>query len=236
MPKINIAVDGHSSCGKSTTSRLLARRLSYKYIDTGAMYRAVTLYLLRHGIDWNDPVALAEALDDIRIDFSYSEAGGNRTWLNGEDVEEAIRSMEVSSKVSEVSTVSAIRRKLVEQQQAIAEGKGVVMDGRDIGSVVLPDAELKVFMTASIEARTGRRWKELRDKGREITREEVQRNLEHRDHIDSTREDSPLMQAGDALLLDTSGMTIEEQTEWIIRKVEALLKAGDDSVPSRTNI
>lgn len=221
-PKINIAIDGYSSCGKSTTSKLLAARLHYKYIDTGAMYRAVTLYFLRNNIDWNDDVSLQAALEDIRIDFRAGSSG-NRTLLNGRDVEEDIRSMEVSQQVSAVSAVSAVRRMLVEQQRAIADEKGVVMDGRDIGTVVLPDAELKIFMSATPEIRAMRRYLELKDKGMEVGIDAVLANLQERDRIDSTREDSPLRQADDALLLDTSEHSIETQTEWIYARAMEII-------------
>lgn len=219
---INIAIDGHSSCGKSSTSKRLAKKIGYKYIDTGAMYRAVTYYLLVNQIDWNDAEALSAALPKIDINFRLDNQQQNRTMLNGIDVEEAIRTMDVSNKVSEVSAISAIRKMLVEQQQKIAQDKGVVMDGRDIGTVVLPNAELKVFMTASLKVRTARRWHELKQKGLDITLDEVQKNLCHRDHIDSNREDSPLKQAVDAILLDTSDLTLEGQIDWIYDKVQAL--------------
>ncbi len=213
MKKINIAIDGHSSCGKSSTAKLLASRLKYKYIDTGAMYRAVTYYLLMNNIDWHNHSLLSEILEQIEVDFAVNENGENRTLLNGKDVEAEIRTMKISNHVSEVSTISSIRKKLVQQQQQIAKRKGVVMDGRDIGTVVLPNAELKIFMTASIAVRTERRW--LEAKGIGLTKEEVQKNLEHRDHIDSSREDSPLKQAEDAVLLDNSNMSLDQQLEFI---------------------
>lgn len=221
--KINIAIDGYSSCGKSSTSKKLAKKLHYKYVDTGAMYRAVTYYLLQHKIDWNNDAELEKTLPNIHINFQLNEKKENRTILNGEDVEEAIRSMEVSKCVSEVSTISSIRKILVEQQQKIAIDKGMVMDGRDIGTVVLPNAHLKVFMTASIEVRTKRRWLELHAKGVELTYEEVKNNLEHRDLVDSTRLDSPLKQATDALLLDTSDMQLDEQVDWIYVKALSII-------------
>ncbi|MEZ5008051.1 MAG: (d)CMP kinase [Chitinophagales bacterium] len=221
--KINIAIDGYSSCGKSSTSKKLAKKLHYKYVDTGAMYRAVTYYLLQHKIDWNNEVELEKALPNIHINFQLNDKKENRTILNGEDVEEAIRTMEVSKCVSEVSTISSIRKVLVEQQQKIAIDKGMVMDGRDIGTVVLPNAHLKVFMTASIEVRTKRRWLELQAKGVDLTYEEIRNNLEHRDLIDSTRLDSPLKQASDALLLDTSEMQLDEQVNWIYVKALSII-------------
>ncbi|MCP4120808.1 MAG: (d)CMP kinase [Bacteroidetes bacterium] len=222
MKKINIAIDGHSSCGKSTTSKNLAKKLEYKYVDTGAMYRAVTLYFMNHSVNVSDEECVKRALSEIKLDFLVDEKG-NRTLLNGKDVEAEIRTMEVSNMVSEVSTISIVRKKLVEFQQEIADSKGVVMDGRDIGSIVLPVAELKVFMTASVEARGNRRWLELKERGMHISVEDVKANLEHRDHIDSSRADSPLVQAEDALLLDTSDMTLEEQTNWIYDKVKGLI-------------
>jgi cytidylate kinase len=224
MKKINIAIDGHSSCGKSTTSKMLAARLKYKYIDTGAMYRAVTYYLLINDIDWHNHSLLSEILEQIEVDFVVNEKGENRTLLNGKEVEAEIRTMKISNVVSEVSTISSIRKKLVQQQQQIAKRKGVVMDGRDIGTVVLPDAELKIFMTASIAARTERRWLELREKGVGLTKEEVQKNLEHRDYIDSSRADSPLKQAKDAILLDNSNLNLEQQLEFIYNLVQEKLK------------
>jgi cytidylate kinase len=224
MKKINIAIDGHSSCGKSTTSKMLAARLKYKYIDTGAMYRAVTYYLLINDIDWHNHSLLSEILEQIEVDFVVNEKGENRTLLNGKEVEAEIRTMKISNVVSEVSTISSIRKKLVQQQQQIAKRKGVVMDGRDIGTVVLPDAELKIFMTASIAARTERRWLELREKGVGLTKEEVQKNLEHRDYIDSSRADSPLKQAKDAILLDNSNLNLEQQLEFIYDLVQEKLK------------
>lgn len=225
MKKINIAIDGHSSCGKSTTSKILARKLAYKYIDTGAMYRAVTLYMIENDIDFKDEEVLMDTLPKIQVDFRMDPEKGNRTTLNGRDVEDDIRTMKVSALVSPVSTIPSVRRKLVEQQQVIAAGKGVVMDGRDIGTVVLPNAELKVFMTASLEARAKRRWEELKRKGQDISLEEVSRNLSERDRIDSGREDSPLKMADDAILLDTTGITIEDQTAWLEKKVALVLES-----------
>jgi cytidylate kinase len=221
--KINIAIDGHSSCGKSSTSKLLAARLHYKYIDTGAMYRAVTLYILENGVNGEDEHELAHALDSIEIDFRLAGDSGSRTILNGRDVEEAIRTMEVSGNVSAVSTISAVRRKLVEQQREIARGKGVVMDGRDIGTVVLPDAELKVFMTAAIEVRAERRYLELQQNGVHTSLSAVMENLAERDRIDSSREDSPLRKADDAIVLDTSGHTLKSQTDWLYERAMALI-------------
>lgn len=208
--KIIVAIDGHSSCGKSTLARDLARVLGYAYIDSGAMYRAVTLFFLDKGIDWTDPEAVAKALQDIHIEFRATQAG-NQTLLNGVLVEEDIRSMRVSDYVSPVSAISAVRRAMVAQQQLMSRQRGVVMDGRDIGTVVFPDAELKIFLTASTEVRVRRRYDELLAKGINISPEEVRANLFDRDRIDSTREDSPLKQAEDARILDNTQLGREEQ-------------------------
>lgn len=210
--KIIVAVDGQSSCGKSTLARDLARALGYLYIDSGAMYRAVTLYFLENGVDWTDPQAVAAALKEIEIEFRASDKG-NQTMLNGVLVEEAIRSMRVSDHVSLVSAISAVRRDMVAQQQRMGVQKGVVMDGRDIGTVVFPEAELKIFLTASVNERVRRRYDELKAKGIETSREEVKRNLLERDRIDSTREDSPLRKAPDARELDNTRLSREEQAE-----------------------
>lgn len=218
MKKITIAIDGHSSCGKSTLAKALAARLGYAYVDSGAMYRAVTLYFLEHRIDYEDPEAVRRALPGIRIHFEYHD-GSNRTYLNGRDVEEPIRSMEVSALVSPVAAISEVRRAMVAQQRKMGEQKGIVMDGRDIGSVVFPDAELKIFLTASTEERTRRRYYELRAKGKKISREEVKANLEMRDRIDSTRADSPLIQAPDAEVIDNTHLTPDEQLQAAIELV-----------------
>ena len=210
--KITIAIDGHSACGKSTLAKDLAKELNYIYIDSGAMYRAVTLFLLQNNIPISSEYITPEILQKIHITFQQVNKK-NHTFLNGTDVEDAIRSMEVSNVVSEVAAISAIRRFLVKQQQLLGEVKGIVMDGRDIGTVVFPDAELKLFMTASTEVRAQRRLKELTEKGKNTTLEQVKANLQHRDHIDSTREDSPLRKAEDAIVLDNSNLTPKEQIE-----------------------
>ena len=225
--KIIIALDGHSSCGKSTLARSLAKTLSYSYIDSGAMYRAVTLYFLQNDIDINDPDAVKKALDLIEIRFE-NRNGQNRTILNGEDVEDAIRQMAVSNFVSPVAAISAVRRAMVQQQQVMGTEKGIVMDGRDIGTVVFPDAELKIFLTASLEERTRRRYFELKNRGQEITIEEVQKNLSERDHIDSTRADSPLKQAEDALVLDNTNLDPEETLKKVLEMVEGYLAAKEN--------
>ncbi|MBP5560927.1 MAG: (d)CMP kinase [Muribaculaceae bacterium] len=218
--KITIAIDGFSSSGKSTMAKQLAKTIGYAYIDTGAMYRAVTLYALDHDMIHDDEVdveALTAALDDIVITFGVGKDGASFTCLNGRDVEREIRSMRVSDKVSLVAAIGAVRRAMVRQQQAMGRDKGIVMDGRDIGTVVFPDAEMKVFVNASAETRARRRYDELRAKGdTEITYEEVLANVQERDHIDSTREESPLRRADDAVDLDNSTMTIDEQNQWML--------------------
>ena len=217
--RITIAIDGHSSCGKSTMAKALAKRIGYAYIDTGAMYRAVTLYCLELGMIDGDKVnkpRLRRHMPKIEISFKVNEEGKSDTWLNGRNVENDIRGMEVSNKVSLVSAIGFVRRAMVEQQQAMGRNKGIVMDGRDIGTVVFPDAELKVFITASAQVRAERRYKELQSKGDTTTTfEEVLANVQERDRIDSTRKESPLRQAEDALLLDNSNLTIDEQNEWL---------------------
>ena len=219
MDKITIAIDGFSSCGKSTLARGLASRLGYTYIDSGAMYRAVTLFFLRHNISLENEEQASQALAAIDISFG----AGNRTLLNGEDVENEIRQMEVSNFVSQVSAIPAVRRAMVRQQQAMGRGKGIVMDGRDIGTVVFPKAELKIFLTANPEKRARRRYEELINKGVKSSMEEVRRNLRHRDQIDSTREDSPLRRADGAAVIDNTHLTRDEQLEYA---VELALSAG----------
>ena len=220
MKKISIAIDGHSSCGKSTMAKALARRIGYVYVDTGAMYRAVTLYAMRAGIidaDGNiDTERLTAAMPDIRITFRFNpDTERPDTYLNGELVEQEIRTIAVSSHVSPIAALPFVREALVEQQQQMGRQGGIVMDGRDIGTVVLPDAELKIFVTASAQVRAERRYKELQEKGMPADFDEILRNVEERDYIDSHREVGPLRQADDALLLDNSHMTIAEQDEWL---------------------
>ncbi len=216
MKKIIIAIDGYSACGKSTTAREVARHLGYVYGDSGAMYRAVTYYLLQNKVPLDDPQALQQALEQINLSFKRDEEGNLQTWLNGENVEAAIRSMAVSERVSTVAAIPAVRRAMVKIQRKLGENKGLVMDGRDIGTVVFPEAELKVFMTAKPEIRAQRRLKELQAKGINATLEEVMANLAERDHKDTTRADSPLKKAADAIEIDNSFMTFEEQVEKII--------------------
>ena len=223
--KIIIAIDGHSSSGKSTMAKDLAREIGYIYIDTGAMYRAVTLYCLRKGYIQGDTIqeeALKADLDQMDISFRYNaETGRPDTYLNGEKVEKEIRSMEVADKVSLIAALGFVRRAMVAKQQEMGKAKGIVMDGRDIGTVVFPDAELKVFVTASPEVRARRRLEELQAKGEQTTYEEVLANVKKRDYIDSTRKESPLRQAPDALVLDNSEMTIPEQMKWLRDQFEA---------------
>lgn len=216
---ITIAIDGFSSSGKSTMAKKLAKTIGYAYIDTGAMYRAVTLYCLRNGLfdgDRLDTERLEAALPDINITFGVDADGKTQTMLNGEVVEQEIRRMEVSSKVSIVAAVGSVRRALVKQQQAMGKQKGIVMDGRDIGTVVFPDAEMKVYVDASPETRARRRYEELRVKGDSVTYEDVLANVCERDRIDTTRAESPLRKADNAVVLDNSNMTIAEQDKWLL--------------------
>ncbi|MCS7003893.1 MAG: (d)CMP kinase [Cytophagales bacterium] len=221
MKKINIAIDGYAGCGKSSTAKEVAKRLNYIYVDTGAMYRAVTFYLLGTNVDLNNESQVEALLPYIHLSFEKNpESGKLEVYLNNEPVEPFIRSMEVSNKVSEVSALGVVRRFLVEQQKKIAQGGGIVMDGRDIGTVVLPDAELKIFMFSDIEVRAKRRQTELLEKGEFVSLEEIIENLQKRDLIDTTRAESPLRKAEDAIELDTSCTTMEEQIEQILRWAE----------------
>ncbi len=217
---IIIAVDGHSSCGKSTVAKQVARAIGIAYIDTGAMYRAVTLFALRHGLmDGNQPNALAieQHLNEVHISFDFDQqAGRNTTFLNDENVEDQIRNMEVSSHVSAVSAIPAVRAKLTEWQRQMAQSKSVIMDGRDIGTAVFPNADLKIFMTARPEVRAQRRYDELKDKGQDANLQDILQNVVDRDRQDSTRFVSPLRQADDAVVLDNSDITREEQYDFII--------------------
>ena len=215
MKRIIIAIDGYSSCGKSTLAKALAKSLHYAYVDTGAMYRAVTLYLLENDVDINDLAEVREALTKIEIHFERT-AKGNHVFLNGQDVETQIRTMRVSEMVSPVSTISDVRRALVAQQKRMGRRKGIVMDGRDIGTVVFPEAELKIFLTADTDIRTQRRFNEMKARGEETDFEVVRNNLTERDLIDSNRADSPLRQANDAILIDNSYMTPDEQLQTVL--------------------
>ena len=224
--KIIIAIDGHSSCGKSTMAKSLAQRLGYVYIDTGAMYRVVTLVSLPNGWIENkvpDTQKIIDGLKNIKITFQWDEeVGKNTTFLNGENVEDEIRQLEVSENVSPISTIAEVRHEMVRQQRENGKNKGIVMDGRDIGTVVFPDAELKIFMTASPEIRAQRRFLELTEKGENVNFEEILANVEGRDKIDSTRAVSPLKQADDALILDNSELTREQQLAWAVNKVKEI--------------
>lgn len=226
--KINIALDGYSACGKSTLAQALAKTLHYDYVDSGAMYRAMTLYALRNNFNEQNLHLLKSQLAHIKIECEYSEHG-NITLLNDENVTDLIRTPAIQNLVSQVSTIPEVRRFLVLQQQSMALNGGVVMDGRDIGSKVLPKAELKIFMTADIEVRVERRLKELVDKGIIIDREEIKQNLSFRDHIDSTREDSPLLQTADAKVLDNSTMTPEAQLKVVLNWVNEVLNQSNRS-------
>lgn len=226
--KITIAIDGHSSCGKSTLAKSLARELGYIYIDSGAMYRAVTLYALRKGWIVNgqpDRQKVISGLNNIFITFQWDDkTEKNTTFLNGENIEEEIRQLAVSQNVSPISTIAEVRSEMVKQQRENGKNKGIVMDGRDIGTVVFPDAELKIFMTASPEIRSQRRYVELKEKGLDVDYNEILQNVEERDTIDSGREVSPLRKADDALVLDNSHLTREEQLQWSLNKVEERIK------------
>jgi len=214
MKKIVIAIDGWSSCGKSTMARQLAKKLNYIFIDSGAMYRAITLYFLRNNVDIQDEAQIERALSDVKLSFQLNPVtGNNEIWLNEENVDALIREIKVAEKVSEVAALRQVREFAVAQQRTIGYEKGIVMDGRDIGSVVFPNAELKIFMTADPEIRVQRRLKELQVKNPGITIDEVRTNLASRDHIDSTRTISPLRQPEDAVVLDNSFLTPEQQLE-----------------------
>lgn len=226
--KIIIAVDGYSSSGKSSMARALASAIGYRYIDSGAMYRAVTLWAMRHGMVESGNVdvdALVMALPEIRINFRPNPDGTQSTMLNDEDVESEIRRMEVSNNVSQVAVIPEVRHRLVALQQDFGREKGIVMDGRDIGTTVFPDAEMKVFVSASPRTRAERRYKELIDKGVPATFEEVLENVVKRDHIDETREESPLRKADDASVLDNSEMSVGEQNEWLLSLFNSIVNA-----------
>lgn len=230
MKKITIAIDGYSSCGKSTMARALAKAVGYVYVDTGAMYRAVTLHAMRQGLIAADGTVneeeLVKALPHIHISFTlHPETGAPLCHLNGENVEPLIRSLQVSQHVSPVAAIAAVRQAMVEQQQAMGRNKGVVMDGRDIGTVVFPHAELKIFVTASPQVRAQRRYDELRAKGEEAQLDDILANVQQRDYIDTHRATSPLTQAPDALVLDNGQMTIEEQNAWLMQQFERVTSA-----------
>ena len=223
MKKIVIAIDGHSSCGKSTMAKALARKIGYVYVDTGAMYRAVTLYALRHGmIDAEgrvDEQTLEASMDQVKVSFTLNaETRIPETCLNGENVEHDIRGMEVSAHVSAIAALPFVRRVMEAQQKAMGRDKGIVMDGRDVGTVLFPDAELKIFVTATAEVRARRRYNELQAKGMDADYDEILKNVHQRDYIDSHREVSPLRKADDALELDNSNITLQQQDEWLMQR------------------
>ena len=230
MRKITIAIDGYSSCGKSTMAKDLAREIGYIYVDTGAMYRSVTLFAMRNNLFNEDGSIktdeLKSRMNEINISFKLnSETGRPDTYLNGELVEKEIRSMDVSARVSKIAALPFVREALVAQQQAMGKEKGIIMDGRDIGTVVFPDAELKIFVTASAEVRAQRRYDELKAMGMPADFDDILKNVKERDYIDSHRETSPLRKADDALELDNSHMTIEEQKAWLMARYQE--KAGE---------
>ena len=225
MKKITIAIDGFSSCGKSTMAKELAKKIGYIYVDTGAMYRSVTLFAMRHGLFNADGSvktdALKQQMSNIDITFKFNEkAGRPDTYLNGECVEKAIRTLEVSNHVSPIAAIPFVRAAMVARQQRMGRDKGIVMDGRDIGTTVFPEAELKVFVTASAEVRAQRRYDELKEKGMPANFDDILKNVQERDYIDSHREVSPLRKAADAIELDNSHMTIAEQNDWLMRQVQ----------------
>jgi CMP/dCMP kinase len=225
MGKIVIAIDGYSGCGKSSTAKAVAKILGYTYIDSGAMYRAATLHFLNEKLSPAKQEDVIKGLATLSISFKINpETGLQETYLNGKNVEDEIRSMQISQKVSELATVASIRKELVAQQQRLGRGKGVVMDGRDIGSVVFPDAELKVFMTANLETRAKRRQLELLEKGQTVDLEAIQENLAGRDEVDSSRTESPLLKMKDAVEVDTSNLTFEGQVAQIVRLAKAKIE------------
>lgn len=228
MKKIIIAIDGFSSCGKSTMAKDLAREVGYVYIDSGAMYRTVTLYSIENGVFTNDSIdveKLKKEIKNIHISFRLnSETGRPDTYLNGVNVENKIRTMEVSSKVSPISALDFVREEMVAQQQKMGTEKGIVMDGRDIGTTVFPNAELKIFVTATPEIRAQRRYDELKAKGQEASFDKILENVKQRDHIDQNRSVSPLRKAEDALLLDNSSLTIEQQKTWLAEQFNKIVE------------
>lgn len=234
MKKITIAIDGFSSCGKSTLAKELAKKLSYSYIDTGAMFRAVALYCLRNGLikeDGTKVYKIKEFLDDINVGFKFNEKKGyGEVTLNGENVEEEIRNLTISRIVTKISGIKEVREKLLIVQQDMGKGKGVVLDGRDIGTVVFPDAELKIFMTAETKIRAQRRYNELKGKGHKVTMEEVEENLRLRDHNDTTRDESPLRQAEDAVVIDNTNLTKADQLSMIVALAKARMVEEEEIV------
>jgi len=227
MKKIIVAIDGYSACGKSTTAKAVAKKLGYAYIDTGAMYRAVTLYFIQNFIALTNPAEINKALEAIDISFHRSEkTNANETYLNGLNVEHIIRQMYISDRVSEVSALPEVRRAMVAQQKAMGKRKGLVMDGRDIGTHVFPHAELKIFMTSAMQIRAQRRQQELLQNGQMVSLEAVVENLAHRDYIDTTRKESPLVMAPNALLLDNSYITPEDQVVYVWERAQERIAAA----------
>lgn len=227
LRKIIVAIDGYSSCGKSTTAKRVAAKLGYGYIDTGAMYRAVTLYFLENSLTYTNPKEVERALQHISISFHHNpKTDENETFLNGVNVEKEIRKMYISDQVSEVSTIAEVRHAMVAQQQKMGKRKSIVMDGRDIGTRVFPEAELKIFMTADLDLRAIRRQEELMSKKQMVNLEEIRQNLIHRDQIDTTRKESPLVQAPDAYLIDTSFITVDEQVDTVVNYAQSLILSG----------
>ena len=226
MRKIVIAIDGYSSCGKSTTAKAVAAELGYAYLDTGAMYRAVTLYLLENKIAFDDLPRVEQALRELHVSFKHSRhTNRNELYLDRANREDEIRQMRISNSVSEVSGIAAVRHAMVAQQQRMGRKRGVVMDGRDIGTTVFPDAEVKVFMTADVVVRAQRRQVELAGNGEQVALDDIIENLRKRDHLDSTRVESPLRRAADAVLLDTTHLVIDEQVDFVLERVSAALFA-----------
>ncbi|HEX6172261.1 MAG TPA: (d)CMP kinase [Chitinophagaceae bacterium] len=224
--KIIIAIDGWSSCGKSTLAKELAKELGYLYVDSGAMYRAITLYFLRNHVDWTDKNEVKNALKEISLEFIYNEKSQqSEMHLNGENVEYVIRDLVVAEKVSDVAAIKEVRKFAVEQQQLMGKKKGVIMDGRDIGTVVFPKAELKIFLTADNAVRVERRFKELFEKNPNVTIEEIKANLEMRDYIDSNREESPLRKADDAILLDNTDLTANETLQKVLKLTTKIIES-----------
>lgn len=224
--KLIIAIDGHSSCGKSTVAKDLAKKIAYTYIDSGAMYRVVTLFAMRNDLISNDKVdenKLAHIIDQVQISFQYNEEKKrHETYLNNELVEDEIRSLEIANHVSSIAKIKFVREKMVAFQRELSKDGGVIMDGRDIGTVVFPNADLKIFMTADVEIRAIRRFKELSEKGENISLDEIRENVRKRDYIDENRDESPLRKADDAIILDNSHITPEEQLDWIVERMKEI--------------
>lgn len=225
--KLIIAIDGHSSCGKSTVAKDLAKKINYTYIDSGAMYRVVTLFAMRNNLVNKDKVdenKLSHLIDQVSISFQYNDTKQrHETFLNGELVEDEIRSLEVSNNVSLIAKIKFVREKMVAFQRELSKGGGVIMDGRDIGTVVFPNAELKIFMTADVEVRAIRRYKELKEKGEAISLDDIRENVKKRDYIDENRDESPLKKADDAIVLNNSHLSKEEQLDWIVERMNEVV-------------